>query len=32
LGHDLNNGRLKLVTEQFGGTFTYLKVGESLSI
>ena len=32
LGHDLNNGRLKLVTEQFGGKFTYLKVGESLNI
>ena len=32
LGHDLNNGRVKLVTEQFGGEFTYLKVGESLSI
>ena len=32
LGHDLNNGRVKLVTEQFGGEFTYLKVGESLNI
>ena len=32
LGHDLNNGRVKLVTEQFGGRFTYLKVGESLNI
>jgi L-ascorbate metabolism protein UlaG (beta-lactamase superfamily) len=32
LGHDLNNGRVKLVTEQFGGEFTYLKVGESLKI
>ena len=30
LGHDLNNGRVKLVTEQFGGKFTYLKVGDSL--
>ena len=30
LGHDLNNGRVKLVTEQFGGRFTYLKVGDSL--
>ena len=30
LGHDLNNGRVKLVTEQFGGEFTYLKVGDSL--
>ena len=32
LGHDLNNGRVKLVTEQFGGKFTYLKVGASLNI
>ena len=32
LGHDLNNGRVKLVTEQFGGKFTYLRVGESLEI
>ena len=32
LGHDLNNGRVKLVTEQFGGKFTYLKVGESLEV
>jgi L-ascorbate metabolism protein UlaG (beta-lactamase superfamily) len=32
LGHDLNNGRVRLVTEQFGGKFTYLKVGESLEV
>jgi L-ascorbate metabolism protein UlaG (beta-lactamase superfamily) len=32
LGHDLNNGRVKLVTERFGGKFMYLKVGESLEI
>ena len=32
LGHDLNNGRVKLVTEQFGGKFTYLKVGDSLDV
>jgi L-ascorbate metabolism protein UlaG (beta-lactamase superfamily) len=32
LGHDLNNSRVKLVTEQYGGKFTYLKVGESLNI
>jgi L-ascorbate metabolism protein UlaG (beta-lactamase superfamily) len=32
LGHDLNNGRVKLVTEQFGGKFMYLKVGDSLEI
>jgi hypothetical protein len=32
LGHELNNSRVKLVTEQFGGSFTYLDVGESLSV
>jgi len=32
LGHDLNNGRVKQVTEQFGGEFTYLKVGDSLEV
>ena len=32
LGHDLNNGRVKMVTEEFGGEFTYLQVGESLTI
>jgi hypothetical protein len=32
LGHDLNNGRVKLVTEQYGGKFTYLKVGENLEV
>jgi len=32
LGHQLNNARVKLVTEQFGGEFTYLKVGESLTV
>jgi L-ascorbate metabolism protein UlaG (beta-lactamase superfamily) len=32
LGHDLNNGRVKLVTEQFGGKFTYLKVGDYLDV
>lgn len=32
LGHELNNSRVKLVTEQFGGSFSYLKVGESLEI
>ena len=32
LGHDLNNGRVKQVTESFGGEFTYLRVGESLDI
>lgn len=32
LGHDLNNSRVKLVTEQFGGVFSYLQVGESLEV
>jgi L-ascorbate metabolism protein UlaG (beta-lactamase superfamily) len=32
LGHDLNNGRVKQVTEENGGSFTYLKVGDSLEI
>lgn len=29
LGHQMNNGRVQAVTEQFGGTFEYLKVGDS---
>lgn len=32
LGHDLNNSRVKMVTEQHGGSFRYLKVGESLEV
>ena len=32
IGHDLNNARVKQVTEEFGGEFTYLKVGDSLEI
>jgi L-ascorbate metabolism protein UlaG (beta-lactamase superfamily) len=32
LGHALNNGRVKLVTEQNGGSFEYLEVGESTEI
>jgi L-ascorbate metabolism protein UlaG (beta-lactamase superfamily) len=32
LGHELNNSRVKLVTEENGGKFSYLKVGESLEI
>jgi L-ascorbate metabolism protein UlaG (beta-lactamase superfamily) len=32
LGHDLNNSRVKLVTEENGGEFRYLEVGESLEI
>lgn len=31
-GHDLNNGRVQQVTEENGGQFTYLKVGDSLEI
>jgi L-ascorbate metabolism protein UlaG (beta-lactamase superfamily) len=30
LGHDLNNSRVKLVTEENGGEFKYLEVGQSL--
>lgn len=30
LGHDLNNSRVKLVTEENGGEFVYLEVGQSL--
>jgi L-ascorbate metabolism protein UlaG (beta-lactamase superfamily) len=32
LGHDLNNSRVKLVTEENGGEFRYLEVGQSLEI
>jgi L-ascorbate metabolism protein UlaG (beta-lactamase superfamily) len=32
LGHALNNGRVKMVTEVGGGEFTYLEVGDSLEI
>ena len=32
LGHDLNNSRVKQVTEELGGSFTYLEVGQSLEI
>lgn len=32
LGHALNNGRVKMVTEAGGGEFTYLEVGDSLEI
>ena len=31
-GHDLNNGRVKLVTEQFGGSFEYLLPGDSTEV
>jgi len=31
-GHDMNNGRVKAVTEQHGGTFTYLQVGEAIEV
>jgi L-ascorbate metabolism protein UlaG (beta-lactamase superfamily) len=32
LGHDLNNSRVKQVTEENGGEFRYLEVGQSLEI
>jgi len=32
IGHALNNGRVKLVTEQGGGTFEYLEVGQSTEV
>ncbi len=31
-GHALNNGRVKMVTEQGGGEFTYLEIGQSLEL
>lgn len=31
-GHALNNGRVKAVTEQHGGVFTYLQVGDSIEV
>lgn len=31
-GHALNNGRIQLVTEQNGGTFEYLKPGDSTEV
>lgn len=32
IGHELNNGRVKLVTEQGGGTFEYLQPGDSTEV
>jgi L-ascorbate metabolism protein UlaG (beta-lactamase superfamily) len=32
LGHELNNSRVKQVTEENGGEFKYLEVGQSLEI
>jgi L-ascorbate metabolism protein UlaG (beta-lactamase superfamily) len=32
MGHDLNNSRVRLVTEENGGEFKYLEVGQSLEI
>jgi L-ascorbate metabolism protein UlaG (beta-lactamase superfamily) len=32
VGHDLNNSRVKTVTEEQGGKFVYLEVGQSLEI
>ncbi|MFM5968813.1 MAG: MBL fold metallo-hydrolase [Micrococcales bacterium] len=31
-GHELNNGRIAMVTEQGGGSFEYLRVGESTEV
>jgi L-ascorbate metabolism protein UlaG (beta-lactamase superfamily) len=32
LGHQMNNGRVKAVTEQHGGRFTFLQVGDSIEL
>jgi L-ascorbate metabolism protein UlaG (beta-lactamase superfamily) len=32
VGHDLNNSRVKIVTEDQGGKFVYLEAGQSLEI
>ena len=32
LGHDLNNSRVKQVTEEHGGKFVYLEAGQSLEL
>ena len=32
LGHELNNSRVKLVTEQYGGEFTYLLDDQTISV
>ena len=32
LGHGLNNSRVKLITEENGGEFRYLEVGQSLEL
>lgn len=32
IGHELNNGRVKLVTESGGGTFEYLTPGQSTQV
>ncbi len=31
-GNQLNNGRIQAVTEQFGGSFEFLRVGESTTV
>ena len=31
-GHAMNNGRIQLVTEQGGGTFEFLQVGDSIEV
>jgi len=32
LGHDLNNSRVKQVTQEYGGEFRYLEIGQSLDV
>ena len=32
VGHDLNNSRVKQVTEENGGVFRYLEIGQSLDV
>jgi L-ascorbate metabolism protein UlaG (beta-lactamase superfamily) len=31
-GHDLNNSRVKQVTQEYGGEFRYLEIGQSLDV
>ena len=32
VGHDLNNSRVKQITEELGGEFVYLEIGQSLEL
>jgi L-ascorbate metabolism protein UlaG (beta-lactamase superfamily) len=32
VGHDLNNSRVKQITEELGGKFVYLEIGQSLEL